>query len=163
MKHTAHLDALDRRIIRLLQEDGRMRCSEMARRLDQPERTIRYRLDRLLKNKVIHISAIVEPAAFGYHVLADVLIEADPGRALAVAQAAAELEQVSYAACSTGDRDVSIQVLARDTEDLYHFITEVVHAIPGVQRTETYLLPVKIKDVYQWYPPSPDGTTDSHR
>lgn len=132
-----------------------MRCAEMARRLGQPVRTIRYRLERLRKSNAIHISAVVDPEVFGYSVVADVLLEVEAGQALAVARAAAKLEQVSYAACSTGNRDVSIQVLARDTDDLYRFITEMVQTIPGVHRSQTYLLPVRVKDVYQWYPPSP--------
>jgi len=157
MDHLVKLDALDYRIIYLLSEDGRMDCAEMARRLGQSARTIRYRLNRLIKNQVLQVSAIVEPAAFGYTVRADVVIETEPGQVLNVARAAAQLEQVSYAACSTGDRDVSIQVLAHDADELYHFVADVVHNIPGVRRTQTHLLPLRIKDVHQWRPPEPSS------
>lgn len=147
------IDELDYEIIKLLQEDGRMQCAEMGRRLQQPVRTIRYRLKRLLENQTIKICTVVDPFQFGYKILADVLIETEAGEVMNVAQAVAELPEVSYVACATGDRDVSIQVLAPDIDQLYQFITDVLHKIPGVRRTQTFLLPLKLKDVYSWYPP----------
>jgi Lrp/AsnC family transcriptional regulator, regulator for asnA, asnC and gidA len=147
------MDELDHEIIRLLQEDGRMQSAEMGRRLQQPVRTIRYRLKRLLENKTIKICTVVDPVQFGYNILADVLIETEAGEVFNVAKAAAALEEVSYVACATGDRDVSVQVLAPDIDQLYQFITNVLHKISGVRRTQTFLLPLKLKDVYSWYPP----------
>lgn len=147
------IDELDHKIIKLLQEDGRMQCAEMGRRLDQPVRTIRYRLNRLLQNQTVKICAVVDPPQFGYNILADVLIETEAGEVFNVARATAELQQVSYVACATGDRDVSVQVLAPDIDQLYQFITNVLHKIPGVRRTQTFLLPIILKDIYSWYPP----------
>jgi Lrp/AsnC family transcriptional regulator for asnA, asnC and gidA len=146
---------LDYQIMALLAEDGRISCAEMGRRLNQPARTIRYRLETLLQTQTLQVQPIINPDAFGYKILADVLIEAEAGTVLTVAQAAAKLDQVSYVACATGDRDVSLQVVAADVDSLYQFITEKLHAIPGVRRTQTILLPIKIKDVYQWQPPNP--------
>jgi Lrp/AsnC family transcriptional regulator for asnA, asnC and gidA len=149
------VDTLDYEIIALLAADGRMPCTEMSRRLNQPARTIRYRLDRLLENKVVQVCPIVNPAPFGYTILADVLIETEAGRVLEVATAVSQLHEVSYVACATGDRDVSIQVLARSVDELYQFVTDQLHPIPGVRRTQTVLLPIKLKDIYQWQPPNP--------
>jgi DNA-binding Lrp family transcriptional regulator len=149
------LDPLDYQIIELLAVDGRIPSAEIARRLHQPARTIRYRLERLLQNGILQIRPVINPAAFGYTILADVLIETEVGRVLEVATAVAQLNPVSYVACATGDRDVSIQVLAASVDALYQFITDQLHTVPGVRRTQTVLLPVKLKDVYQWQPPNP--------
>jgi len=89
----------------------------------------------------------------GFPVVADVFIEVEPGRVLEIAQKMVEFECVSYVACSTGDRDVSIQVCARDNEELYRFVTEVVGNVPGVRKTHTVLLPLILKDVYNWQIP----------
>jgi Lrp/AsnC family transcriptional regulator for asnA, asnC and gidA len=149
------IDALDHEIIALLAVDGRMPCTEMSRRLNQPARTIRYRLDRLIESNAVQIRPIINPAAFGYTILADVLIETEVGRVWDVATAVSQLAEVSYVACATGDRDVSIQVLARSVDALYQFVTDRLHPIPGVRRTQTVLLPIKLKDIYQWQPPNP--------
>ncbi len=149
------LDRIDRAIIALLNEDGRMPSTEIARRLgDLPSRTISYRIDNLIRGGVIAIRAIVNPQAVGYDVLADVLVEVEPGTLRAVAEQAAQFDEVSYVAHATGDHDVSVQVLARSNEELFEFVTEKLGKIPGVRRTQTHLLPRKVKDIDNWLPPA---------
>lgn len=132
-----------------------MSSAEIARRLDGiPPRTISYRIDALVESGIISIRAIVNPRSIGYSVLADVLIETEPGALRSVAERIAQFEEVSYVAFATGDRDVSIQVLARTNDELFEFVTEQLAAIPGVRRTQTHLLPSKIKDIDNWLPPS---------
>ncbi len=150
-QHT--LDSIDREIIRLLNEDGRMPNAEIARRLGGiPQRTVAHRVKGLIARDVITIRAIVNPAALGYHVLADVLIEVEPGRVREVAETAAKFPQVSYVACATGDCDVSISLRVRSNAELFDFVTEQLGRIPGVRRTQTHLLPVKLKDMDTWLP-----------
>jgi len=151
----SELDKFDRAIIDLLMKDGRMSSAEIARRVGISERSVRYRLDRLLRNGVIQVSAIVRPKMVGFDVMADVLMEIEPGRVLEVARRMAEFEQVSYVGCSTGERDLSIQVYARNNEDLYRFVTEIVGNVPGVRKTTTILVPLVLKDVYDWHIPDP--------
>ncbi len=148
---THKIDHIDRAIADLLIEDGRMSCADIARRIGNiSERTVRYRIDTLVRAGVLRISAVVNPRALGLQVTADVFLEVEPGRIMAVAQRMAEFDCVTYVACSTGESDVSIQIVARDNAELYHFVTEVVANVPGVRRTTTVLLPVVLKDVYQW-------------
>ncbi|MGB9722659.1 MAG: Lrp/AsnC family transcriptional regulator [Chloroflexia bacterium] len=145
------VDRQDVAIVDLLMEDGRMSCAEIARRVGGiSERAVRYRIARLVREGVIRVSAIPNPKALGFLVVADVMIEVEPGHIREVAETLRGYECVSYAACSTGDRDVSIQVVARDNAELYRFVTEVVAQVPGVRRTETYLVPIILKDVYEW-------------
>ncbi len=148
-------DPTDRAIVDLLIEDGRMFSADIARRLGNlTERTVRNRLERLQAEGIIRVSAVVNPKAIGYGVTADVFIEVEPGRIMAVAHRMTEFDCVTYVACSTGERDVSIQIVARSNEELYRFVTEVVANVPGVRRTTTVLLPLVLKDVYQWAIPA---------
>lgn len=151
---TAHLlDKIDREIIRLLNENGRLSSAEIARRLDGvPARTISHRVEGLIDQGIISIKAIINPAALGYSVLADVFIEVEPGRVREVAWKVANYPQVSYVACATGDSDVSISLRVRSNEEMFDFVTEELGRIPGVRRTQTYLLPLKIKDMDSWLP-----------
>lgn len=145
------LDHQDVAIVDLLMEDGRMSCAEIARRIGGiSERSVRYRIARLVREGVIRVLAIPNPKVLGYPVVADVMIEVEPGHIQEVAERLRRYDCVSYVACSTGDRDVSIQVVARDNAELYRFVTEVVGQVPGVRRTETYLVPIILKDVYEW-------------
>lgn len=147
----SEINTIDRAIVDLLMEDGRMSCAEIARRIGSlSERAVRYRIDRLRQQGLIRIGAIVNPKTVGFPVVADVFLEVEPGQIMAVAHQMAAYECVSYVACSTGNRDVSIQVVARDNAELYRFVTEVVGQVPGVRKTTTLLVPEIIKDVYEW-------------
>ncbi|MGQ9676231.1 MAG: Lrp/AsnC family transcriptional regulator [Chloroflexota bacterium] len=145
------IDRIDQAICDLLMEDGRMACAEIAFRIGNiSERVVRYRLNRLIRQGIIRVSAVPDPKALGFPVVADVFIEVEPGYVLDVARQLAEYESVGYVACSTGDRDISIQVYARDNEELYRFVTEVVGKVPKVKRTSIMLVPLVLKDVYKW-------------
>jgi Lrp/AsnC family transcriptional regulator for asnA, asnC and gidA len=145
------IDKIDVKIVNLLLEDGRMPASEIARRMgDISERAVRYRIDRMLEEGVIYVSAIVSPQAFGFDTRADVWLEVESDKILEVANKMAEFENVSYVACAIGETDVSIQVVAKDTGEVYRFVTEVVRKVPGVRKTVTSIVPIVLKDVYQW-------------
>jgi Lrp/AsnC family transcriptional regulator for asnA, asnC and gidA len=147
------LDRIDRKIIRLLNKDGRMSSAEIARRLGGvPPRTISHRVEGLIACDTINVRAIVNPEALGYHVLVDVYIEVEPGCVRKVAETVARFPQVSYVACATGDADVSISLRVRSNEELFDFVTEQLGGIPGVRRTQTHLLPAKLKDMDSWLP-----------
>lgn len=147
-------DKTDIKIVNLLLEDGRMSASEMSRRMgDISERAIRYRIDRMTDEGVIQISAVVRPEALGLNIKADVWLEVEADRVLEVAKKMASFENVTYVACSIGQNDISIQVVARDTSEIYHFVTEVVRKVSGVRKTTTSIVPIILKDVYQWRVP----------
>ena len=157
-------DRTDSEIIALLNEDGRIPSAEIARQLGNVSaRTVTNRIEALIREGIINIRAVVNPETVGYGVLADVFIETEPGRLREVAERVAEFPEVSYVACATGDTDVIISVRARNIKELYNFVIEVLGKIPGVRRTQTFLLPLKIKNIATWMPPDvlEDGEDNS--
>jgi Lrp/AsnC family transcriptional regulator for asnA, asnC and gidA len=148
------IDKTDINIINLLMEDGRMPASEIARRIGGiSERVVRYRIERIVREGYIQISAITNPKSLGYTVTADVFLEVESNFILDVAKKASEYDCVSYVACSIGESDISIQVVGRDTNEVYNFVTEVIGKIPGVRKTTSSIVPLVLKDVYQWRVP----------
>lgn len=146
-----NFDKTDIKIVNLLLDDGRMPASEVARRIgDISERAVRYRIDRMVEEGVIQVSAVARPHAFGLTTIADVWLEVESDRILEVARKMAEYDNVSYVACGIGESDVSIQIVAKDTAEIYQFVTEVIRKAPGVRKTTTSIVPLVIKDVYQW-------------
>jgi Lrp/AsnC family transcriptional regulator, regulator for asnA, asnC and gidA len=147
-------DKVDIKIVNLLLEDGRMPASEMSRRVgDISERLVRYRIERMINEDVIQISAVVKPDALGLTIKADVWVEVEADQVLEVAKKLAALETVTYVACGIGQNDISIQVVAKDTAEIYYFVTEVIRKIAGVRKTTTSIVPIILKDVYQWRVP----------
>ena len=149
------IDKIDKEIADLLLEDGRMSCAEIARRIGGvTERVVRYRLDRLIEQDLIRISAVPNPATLGFGVVADVKVIVEAGRVLPVARKLAEYENVTYVGCSIGEGDIGIQVVAPSNQELYEFVTNVVGNVPGVTKTTTMIVPVILKDIYRWSIPS---------
>jgi len=149
-----NFDKIDIKIVNILLDDGRMPASEIARRIgDISERAVRYRIDRMVEDGIVRISAVAKPQAFGLTTIADIWMEVESDRILEVAKRMAEFDNVSYVACGIGESDVSIQIVAKDTAEIYQFVTEVVRKVPGVRKTTTSIVPLIIKDVYQWRVP----------
>jgi Lrp/AsnC family transcriptional regulator, regulator for asnA, asnC and gidA len=146
---------IDQKIVELLMEDGRMASAEIARRIGDgvSERVVRYRIERMVKDGVIQVRPIVNPQAFGLTTRADVVLEVDSDAIMDVAHKAMQYECVSYVACSIGEKDVSIQVVGKDTAEIYRFVTGIIGKLPGVRKTTTSIVPIVLKDVYQWHIP----------
>ena len=96
------------------------------------------------------LSAQFAPEALGLTVKADVWLEVESDLILEVAKKLAAFENVTYVACGIGQNDISIQLVAKDTAEIYYFVTEVVRKVTGVRKTTTSIVPIIIKDVYQW-------------
>ncbi len=162
------LDETDAAIIDLLQEDGRMSAVDIAASLEGvTPRVVRHRIKKLVRQGIISVTAVVQPKALGYGIMADVLIETDVGPIPDIARRLAELDHVTYTSCATGESDISIQVVAKSVEELYHMVQGQIHQMPGVSRTRTYLLPLALKFTYNWKVPKevyrePDAVSQPH-
>jgi Lrp/AsnC family transcriptional regulator, regulator for asnA, asnC and gidA len=148
-------DIIDGKIVELLMADGRISAAEITRRIGNgiSERVVRYRIDRMIKAGVIQIRPIVNPQAFGLTTRADVVLEVDSDSIMDVAKEITEYDCVTYVACSIGETDVSIQVVGKDTAEIYNFVTGIIGKLPGVRKTTTSIVPIVLKDVYQWHIP----------
>lgn len=137
------IDALDRKIISLLQPDGRRPFSDVAKELGVSEGTIRQRYQRLVSAGVLQVVGVADPFKVGFHSMAmiGINIAIDAGRSIDdVAHEIAGFREVSYAAMSTGDFDLMVEVILESSEDLATFLTDRLHRVAGVARTETFVL-----------------------
>ncbi len=139
MGGTEEVDELDRRIIELLQRDGRASNAKMARGLGVSEGTVRRRLARLLQEEVIRVVAIAEPDRLGYHTSAFIGLQVDPARVEAVASQLAELAETEHVTITTGAYDIFIWVNLASAEALASFLHVKVGTINGVRHTETFV------------------------
>jgi len=148
------VDHLDRAIIECLQENSRMPCTEIAKRIGNvPARTVRSRLKRLLDRGIIDISTGVLPWAIGFPIMADIMIRVEAGKLPDVIERLSELDQVYYLALSTGDCDISAATAATDLDSLQDFVTETLHAIPGISTTRVNILTRILRQSYDWQLP----------
>ena len=99
------MDDLDTKIVRLLQEDGHQRDTEIARRLGLAEATVRKRIERLLREGVVRIGVWTDPLKVGYGTYAIIEIQVDPHRIERAAETLAEFPEIFFLGISTGSFD----------------------------------------------------------
>ncbi len=148
------LDSLDRRIISLLQKDGRASNVEIARRLGVSEATVRKRLDRLIFEKVVRITAVPDPAKVGLSTVTFLTLDVEPSQLDRIADRLARLPEVRAIYYTSGESDLILEAWFTSGDHLLHFLTRQVASIPGVRRTSTSHVLRTIKDSSTWTLPS---------
>ncbi len=133
------MDELDRRIIGLLQLDGRASNAKIAREVGVSEGTVRRRLRRLIQDDVVKVIAVPNLEKLGYATTALIGLQTGPGKSDDVAEAIASLEEAHYVAITTGAYDVFIWAGLESAESLGTFLRTKIGIIEGVQRTETFV------------------------
>ncbi len=127
------IDQLDLNIIKLLQHNGRIAYSDIARSIDAPEATIRYRVKRLIDEKIISISAFINTGKVKYENVAYIELETEPNFLDDDLNELVVMENISYVASVTGDYDVMLEYIYKDNEDLLNFINTLKQN-PNVKR-----------------------------
>ena len=143
------MDKLDKLILRTLQEDGRTPFTHIARQTGVTETTIRNRYQSLVEEGTVRTVAIVDPHALGFQAPAIVAISVEPGATDQVAQAIAQLPEVSYLVMTLGSYDLIVEVFCRDQAHLADLLTQQIHLLPGVRSTETLVIARSYKLTYR--------------
>jgi Lrp/AsnC family transcriptional regulator, regulator for asnA, asnC and gidA len=155
-------DHTARRIIAMLQEDGRTPNTVIARELGISEATVRARIDALTAAGVLQIVGLTDPGNMGFGVMAMIGVQAtsDLGR---IADLVATWPETTYVVISAGSYDMLVEVVCRDNADLLR-VSEQLRAVPGVRSTESFIYISRHKLNYAWasavgadQPHAPDG------
>ena len=119
------LDDLDKRILKLLQFNGRLSFADLSRELDVAEATVRFRVSRLVSNGVItRFAALLNPAKVGMKVSGAILLKIDPAFLEEACKQLVSFSETQYLFQSTGEYDVVSVIVARDMEHLNSLIKE---------------------------------------
>ncbi|HEV3311615.1 MAG TPA: Lrp/AsnC ligand binding domain-containing protein, partial [Chloroflexota bacterium] len=98
---------------------------------------------RLVESGVFQVVGVADPFKIGYGTMAmigvNVAIDQDHG-VDAVAREISAFPEVSYAVMSTGSFDLIVEVITQSHEEFARFLTETLHNVSGVRRTETFML-----------------------
>jgi Lrp/AsnC family transcriptional regulator for asnA, asnC and gidA len=134
------------KILELLQADGSLSYTDIARKLRLNESTIRKRVMSLQKEGVIlKFTAVVEPSKIGLNIVAIVGVDVDPTKLLEAAQRMCEIREAKYVATSTGDHMIMIEIWARDGKELSRIMSEKIGTIEGVRKICPAIILEKLK------------------
>lgn len=150
------LDELDYQIVQALHVDARVAASEISRLTGANERTIRKRIDRLVEEGIIRLTAIINPLAFGYVTAADILLEADPALEEEIVQRLFSMPEITYVAFGQGSQEISIEARFKDNDEMREFLRKTLPSISGVSVSRYALVPRILRNIDEWMPPRDD-------
>ncbi|GGL02874.1 AsnC family transcriptional regulator [Mangrovihabitans endophyticus] len=134
------LDALDARLLTLLDEEPRIGVLETSRRLGVARGTVQARLDKLVARGAIRgFGPQVEPAVIGFGITSFVTLEISQRYGhRAVADHLEGIPEVLEAHTITGAGDVLCRIVARSNADLQRVIDQIV-GYDGIVRASTII------------------------
>ena len=132
------IDEIDRRMIKLLQKDGRLSHADIARQLNIAPSTAFRRVKRLLEENIIKIMAIPEPTRLGYQAMAVICLDVETAKIDDVCAHLAADPNVCFLGTTFGRYDVFLSVYFTSSDALAEFVKGKLSTIDGVRQVETF-------------------------
>ena len=148
----------DRAIIAKLQYDGRTPYTDIASDLGISEASVRRRAKRLMDQGVLQIVGIAEPQFMGWNAAGMVGVTIRAGEIEAAAEQIAAFPEVSYLIMASGVFDLFVDVFCEDLDHFVAFLNEKLQMVPGVERTETFMILKMYKLSYRWGDAASNGS-----
>ena len=134
------LDAIDAEMICLLQKDGRMANTEIAKCLGISETTVRNRLKKLIDEQYIQIVAVSDPFKLGFEMTGDLFIHVEMSKMDKVVAKLKEIQELWYIVITTGTTYINAEFVVKSRDALNDLIFENISKIEGVIRTEVSVI-----------------------
>jgi Lrp/AsnC family transcriptional regulator for asnA, asnC and gidA len=130
---------IDYRIIRLLQKNGRIPNTEIAKKLEISEATVRNRLQALIGEERIQVLAVVNPLKLKSGILGNLRIKADKQQLEKVGNELSTLDELWYIAQLVGTADFDAEYYVSAQHE-FGALIDKINQIEGIISTETSLL-----------------------
>lgn len=130
------VDPLDARILLALDDDPEATTLSLARRLGIARNTVHARLGRVSACALRSFASRIDPAALGYPLVAFVSLSISQSQGDEAGEGLAAIPEIVEMHATTGEADMLVKVVARDTAHLHQVTTSMLR-IPGVHRSST--------------------------
>ena len=148
------VDNTDRRILLALVDEPRASNAAIAERLGLARNTVQSRVAALEHNDVLrNYDRRLHASSIGYPLTVFMATHVDQPRVVEVVEALSQIPEIVQAHGLSGQADILLRLVCKDTDDLYRVNQEVL-ATEGVIRTETWLsmgelIPFRLSPVLQ--------------
>ncbi len=142
------IDSIDRRLLALLQRDGRLPFSQLAKQAGISRAAATTRVQDLIRHGVLAIVAATDLMCLGY-LVRTVMCRVEGSSRRNTARRLAALPEITYCIVGAGLADVQLEVACRDREHLAE-VLERIAAIDGVVIVETFEFLEMVKQTYGW-------------
>ena len=149
MSIAATLDEIDIKILRKLISDARLSYRNIAEQIGVSPPTVLARVEKLEKNKIIkYYSALLDHEKLGYDLTAIIEVTALKNKVVEVERVLSKYENVCAIYDITGLTDMIIVAKFRNRKELSNFVKKEL-SIPSVQRTNTHLVFITVKEDFK--------------
>jgi len=145
-----NIDQTDCNIIELLQQDGRISNTMIAKKLGISEATVRVRLTRLIKEQYIQIVAVSNPLKLGFKVVGILRISIDIKKIENITKELKKLKSIWFIVHTTGGSDIYTEFVVKSLDELNELLFKKINKIDGITGTDTSLILNYIKRQYDW-------------
>jgi Lrp/AsnC family transcriptional regulator for asnA, asnC and gidA len=140
------VDAIDKKILELLQDDARTAFRKIAQEAGVSEATVFVRVKKLLEKGVIErFTAIISPELLGKSLTAFILVNANPKRLQTVLDTLSSMDDIYEVYDVTGTYYAIAKIRAENREKLADIIDQI-GLIEGITSTETAIVLRCIKE-----------------
>jgi len=139
-------DKIDKQILELLQEDGKLTIREIAEKTDMSQTAIRSRIQKLEENFIKKYMAIIDCRKLNYREMVIASLRVNSRRPLQqIKEEIERMDKIKYAYVITGDYPIFIMAKCLDHEDSMKLI-EDLRNLPEVEEVKTQLVLDRIKE-----------------
>ncbi|WP_029058306.1 Lrp/AsnC ligand binding domain-containing protein [Stappia stellulata] len=146
------LDRTDRRILGVLQSDGRITTTDLAARVNLSPTATAERMKRLVREGyILRFSAELDPLKLGQGLLIFLQVKLDrttPEVFDAFARAVKRVPQVLECHMVAGGFDYLVKARVSDMASYRKLLADAVLDLPGVRETHTYAVMEEVKDTH---------------
>ena len=160
------IDDIDREILEILQENGRIPISKIAKKIGKPRTTIRERITKLEEEKyILGYRAIINPEKIGFKYLAIIMVKVRRGpfhisrnqieiakKIINDCRSRDDMPYVEEAHIVTGVYDIALKVWVRSWDELSKFLIQYLASLEEIDSTETFMVLEKIPNVPHPFP-----------
>ena len=122
----------DTPLLDALAEDGRATHTQLADVTGWSTARVARRLEALENSRALAYDVELLPARLGFALNTTLWLRVAPAHLERVGEELADHDEVAFAAAISGDSNVMVVVICRDTEDLYRYLTTKVATVPGI-------------------------------
>lgn len=145
-----NIDQIDSQIINLLQSDGRISNTDIAKSLGISEATVRTRLKRLIDEDYIQIVAVSNPFKLGFEIAGDLYIHVEMKKIDKVIKELKKFKEIWYIVLTTGNTNINAEFVVKTLEDLNDLVYNKISKIDGIIRVNSSIIMTFVKRKYDF-------------
>ncbi|WP_018664965.1 Lrp/AsnC family transcriptional regulator [Heyndrickxia acidiproducens] len=135
------LDEIDRHIIQLLNKNGRISFTDLAKEIKLSRVAVQARIHAMVESGVIEcFTAVINPEKAGLHLSAFFNVEVEPKYLQEVAENLSKDPAVSSLYHMTGPSKLHMHGLFKDNREMEAFLEKRLYPLPGIMSVDCQIL-----------------------